>query len=383
MAGKQILVLGGGMGGVVAANRLRRLLNREHRVILIDRTVWHSLPFTYPWLMLNWRKTSRVTRDLRSLSRKGIEFKVAEITRLDFANKRVELGEERLDYDYLVVALGVEYGTGGIEGLGSAWTYYTLEGAEGLQEELPRFREGRIAIAVGGTPYRAPGAPYEGALLLDYYFARQKLRQKIEIRVITPEEQPLAFAGPVISEKIVGLLANRDIILSSRMQIKSVDQGHKRLNFNDGSEVAFDLLIATPVQAAPRVVRESGLTDRGQWVPVDSETLETEVEDVYAVGDVCSLPMANGHPLPKIGSLAHSQAEVAARNIAAALNGDHRQWAFSGHGTLFLENGYNKAAYISGDFLAEPAPLLTLRPPGVIWHLAKLGLEKQWLWRWF
>ena len=106
MAGKQVLVLGGGMGGVVAANRLRRLLNREHRVILIDRTIWHSLPFTYPWLMLNWRKTSRVTRDLRSLNRKGIELRAAEITRLDLDNKRVELGEERLDYDYLVVALG-------------------------------------------------------------------------------------------------------------------------------------------------------------------------------------------------------------------------------------------------------------------------------------
>src|SRR3990172_7230794 len=137
MAGKTGVVLGGGVGGVVAANRLRRLLGREHRVLLVDRNVWHSFPPSFIWVMLGWRKPQRISRDLRSLRRRGIEVFVGEITAIQLDQRRVMVLENshqhELNYDYLVVSLGADYTVEGIPGLGTGWTFYTLDGADGLR----------------------------------------------------------------------------------------------------------------------------------------------------------------------------------------------------------------------------------------------------------
>ncbi|MEE9284581.1 MAG: FAD-dependent oxidoreductase, partial [Dehalococcoidia bacterium] len=69
MAGKSVVILGGGVGGVVAANRLRRMLPREHRIVLVDRTPWHSFAPSFVWVATGQRDPRRITRDLRSLSR--------------------------------------------------------------------------------------------------------------------------------------------------------------------------------------------------------------------------------------------------------------------------------------------------------------------------
>lgn len=371
------------MGGVVAANRLRRLLGREHQVLLIDRNVWHVFSPSLTWLMMGWRTSNRITRDLRSLSRKGIEFVCAEVTRIDLENRRLELADQSLEYDYLVVASGTEYGTGNVEGLGRAWTYYSLDGAEGLQEEISKLREGRIVILVSGLPYKGPASPYEAALLLDYFFWQKRLRDSFDIRVITPEAWPFPVAGREIGEQIVELLGQRNVRFSSRLQVQSVDQEKRLLRFVDGYETGFDLLIASPFQSAPRTVRESGLTGKGNWVPVDAETLATSFEKVYAIGDVAEIYTANQLLLPKLGTLAHGQAEVVARNIAAQINGSQGDWVFSGQGWTYLDIGYQKGIQIKGDFLAEPEPRVEMQRPSFYWHWARKGYEFLWLRRWF
>lgn len=383
MAGKTVVILGAGTGGVVAANRLRRLLGKEHRVVLVDRTVVHSFAPSFTWLMLGQRDAARISRDLRSLSRKRIEFVPQEVSRIDPAGKRVVLEDRELAYDYLIVALGAHYSIEGIPGLGCASTFYSLEGADGLREEIPKFKAGRVAIVVSGLPYKCPAAPYEGALLLDHYFRRRGLRSEVEIRVFTPEPAPLPVAGPAVGEQVVELLVSREVSYSPGSRLASVDPEGKRLRFEDGSEAPFDMLIATPLHRVPAVVREAGLCADGGWVSVDRETLATPFEGVYALGDVTGIPLANGMMLPKAGVFAHGEAEVVARNIAAEINGGQGRWAFGGQGACFLETGYGKAAYATGHFFAEPDPKVELRSPGRWWHWAKVGFERLWLFRWF
>lgn len=382
MAGKTVVVLGGGIGGLVAANRLRRLLPREHRVVLVDRSAWHSFPPSFTWVMLGHRDPARITGDLRRLSRKGIEFIAGSVTGIDLERRKVSLGERELTYDYLVVALGADYTAEGVPGLGTAWTFYTLEGADGLREELPKFKGGRIAILVSGIPYKCPAAPYEGALLLDHYFRRRGLRDEVEIRLFTPEPFPLPVAGKAVGEQVVDLMAGREIWFSPEMQVSAVDPRARRLTFQDGTDAPYDLLIATPLHRAPEVVRKAGLAPEGGWIPVDRETMATQHEGVYAIGDITHIPLASGKPLPKAGVFAHAQAEVVARNIAAEISGSDTRWSYGGDGSCFLETGYGKAAYAAGNFYAEPEPQVKLRPPGILWHWAKVGLERLWLWRW-
>ncbi len=383
MAGKTVVVLGGGTGGLVAANRLRRLLNREHRVVLVDRTPWHTFAPSFTWVMLGQRQPRRITRDLRALGRKGIDVITSEVTGLDPANKKVRLEEQELAYDYLIISLGAQYSSQEVPGLAKAWTFYHLEGAEGLRDELPKFTGGRVAIVVSSMPYKCPAAPYEGALLLDHYFRRRKLRGEVEISVFTPEPLPLPVAGQAVGQMVVDLLSARDVAFSPGLRLKNVDQDAKQLTFEDGSQAPFDLLIATPVHRVPDPVRAAGLSAEGGWVPVDPQTLATQFDDVYAIGDIAAVPLANGMMLPKAGVFAHSEAEVVARNIAADIAGSEPRWAFGGQGSCFLEIGYGKSAYATGNFFAEPAPEVAMRQPSRFWHWAKIGFERMWLWRWF
>jgi sulfide:quinone oxidoreductase len=382
VAGKTIVVLGGGVGGLVAANRLRQLLPRQHRVLLIDRSAIHAFAPAFTWVMTGEQRPARIVGDLRHLQRKGIEVVLAEVTALDVERRRVYLGDQGYVYDYLVLSPGVEYSTGDIPGLGQAWTFYSLDGAEALAEELAKLQEGRIVILIPSVPYKCPAAPYEGALLLDYYFRRRGRRHSVEIAIFTPEPYPLPVAGPSVGEQVLEMLDRRGIRFTPGARVRAVDQEGRRISFADGSEAPFDLLIGVPVHGAPRLVREAGLVGPSGWIEPDPYTLTTAWEGVYALGDVTHIPLAHGLPLPKAGVFAHGEAETVARNIAAEIEGSPQRWAFDGHGQCFLETGYGRAALVQGDFFAEPAPRVELRRPGRFWHLVKAGFARWWLWRW-
>lgn len=383
MAGKTIVILGAGTGGIVAANRLRRMLDREHRVVLVDRTPVYSFAPSFTWVMLGRREGGQISRDLRRLSKRGIEFLLSEVRGIDPANKRVQLSDRELEYDYLVIALGAEYSADLVPGLGKAWTFYHLEGAEGLRERLPQFASGRIAIVIPALPYKCPAAPYEGALLLDDYFRRRSLRDEVRIDVFTPEPQPLPVAGEHAGRMVKELLSAREVGFHPGVKLESVDHAARKMQFEGGGEEPFDLLIATPIHRLPQVLRDSGLSPGGAWLAVDRETLATEFGDVYAIGDVTGIPLANGLALPKAGVFAHGEAEVVARNITAEVNGKEPIWAFGGQGACFLETSRAKGSYVSGNFFAEPDPDVSVRHQSRLWHWSKVGFERMWLWRWF
>jgi len=383
MAGKTVLILGGGNGGLVAANRIRRMLPQEHRVVLVDRSPLYSFAPSYLWVMLGRRTGSRISRDLGVLTKKGIEVVIGEVQAIDAANKRVTVKDNRIEYDYLVIALGAQYSVDEVPGLGRAWTFYHLEGAEGLAEQLPKFEGGRLAIVVPTLPYKCPPAPYEGALLLDEYFRKRRIRDYVEITLYTPEQRPLQVTGEHIGKELIEILTRHGIKFRPNMKLQSIDHTALALDFGGGDRQPYDMVIATPVHRVPDVLVQSALAQAGAWAKVDRETLALEgPEDVFAIGDCAAVPIAGSAMLPKAGVFAHGQAEVVSRNIAAEINGNESIWAFGGAGSCFLEAGGGKAAYVSGNFFADPLQV-TMRRPGRFGHWQKLGLERLWLWRWF
>jgi sulfide:quinone oxidoreductase len=162
-----------------------------------------------------------------------------------------------------------------------------------------------------------------------------------------------------------------------------VDAQARRIRFANGTEAEFDLLAYVPPHRAPRVIKESGLVDDSGWVPVDRQTMQTRFADVYAVGDVTTIPLKMGKPLPKAGIFAHAQAEVVVQNIARSVTGKGSPAAFDGAGECFIEIGDGKAGIGRGSFFAEPSPVVKLYPPRWKWHASKVLFEKFWLWKWF
>ncbi len=377
---KTILILGGGTGGVIAARELRKRVGRSHRIILVNRERDNLFAPSLLWLITGHRSPGAIQRPLDRLNRYGIEIMTGEIETIDPARRSVICGGQEILADFMIISLGAALAPETIPGLVQAGhNFYSLAGADDLRRALAGFNSGRLVILTAAPGYKCPAAPYETALLIENYLTKQNRRNSVSIDLFAAEPAPMGVAGPHVSEAVRTLLRERGITYHPEHQIESVDPGNGQLRFANGSTAPFDLLAYVPPHQAPAVVRASGLTDAGGWIPVDRETLATNVPGVFAIGDVTSIPLAIGKPLPKAGVFAHEQALVVARNIAALIRGLPQEHKFNGHGACFIETGAGRAGYGGGNFFAEPRPEIRLRAPGRLWHLGKILFEKYWL----
>lgn len=380
MSGKTILILGGGVGGIVSANALRQRLGPEHRIVVVDKRGEYVFTPSLLWVMVGWRRAAQITKDLRRMVRPGVEVLKAEVQEIDPQRAVVRVDSDELAYDHLVVALGAELAPEAMPGFSeTAHTPYDLEGAAGLWSALGDFEGGRVAVLVSATPYKCPAAPYETALLLDDHFRRRGMRDRVEIQVYTPEPAPMGVAGPAMGRAVVAMLEAKGITFNSQLSLTRIDPANKELVFDNREPATFDFLAGVPPHKPPRAVRESPLANQAGWVPVDRHTLKTGYENVYAIGDVTAVTLANDKPLPKAGVFAHAEAETVARRIADEIGGTVTQAQFDGVGYCWIEMGGGLAGFASGEFYAEPDPVVELRRPGRMWHLGKVLFEKYWM----
>ena len=381
MRDQTILVLGGGIGGVVAANRLRKQLGRRHHVVLVDREPTFALAASFLWIMTGARRPGQITRPLARLARKGIEVVQGEIERFDPERREVTVAGRTVQADHVVVALGAEFAPETVPGLADAGlTFCTLDGAERLRDALGRTRSGRIVVLTAAPAYKCPAAPYEAAMLIDGLLRRRGLRSAVDLALHSAEPGPMGVAGPEASAAVRGMVEQKGIRYQAEHLIARAEPG--RVLFTDGASADFDLLVYVPPIRPPRVLANSALVDATGWVRVDRQTMETRFPGVYAVGDVTMIPLAIGKPLPRAGVFAHAQAEVVARNIASTIAGKTPSERFDGHGACFVETGSRRAGFGAGNFYAEPRPDVRMRRPGLFWHAGKVLFEKQVMWQW-
>lgn len=377
---KTVLILGGGVGGVATARALRKRLPRAHRVVLVDRQPDHVFAPSLLWLMVGQRTAGAITRPLSRLTPKGIELRIGRVEHIDPDRRIVTVAGEALTADYLVVTMGADLAPELIPGLAEAGhNFYTHTGAQSLHTALATLRSGRVVVLTAAPAYKCPAAPYEGAMLIDGWFRTYGLRDHVHVDVYAAEPAPMGVAGAHVSSAVTQLLAAKGIPYHPGHQVTAVDAERKRLTFANGTTVDFDVLAYVPPHRAPAVIRDSGLAGDSGWMSVDRHTLQTQWPGVYALGDVVSIPLALGKPLPKAGVFAHSQAKVVAENIVHDIAGQVQSARFDGHGGCFIEIGGGQAGFGSGDFYAEPTPAVTLRQPSWRWHLGKVWVEKSWL----
>ncbi|MBI3012937.1 MAG: NAD(P)/FAD-dependent oxidoreductase, partial [Elusimicrobia bacterium] len=374
------------MGGLVAANKLQQLLGKQHRIILIEKEPKHAFAPSFLWLMVGQRQPEQIVSELSRLVRPGIEIINNEVRQIDLANRRVVVDTTNVSYDYLVLALGASLAPESIPELSeNAHTFYTLEGAKQLQEALPSFKAGTIAILVSALPYKCPGAPHEGAMLIADFFRRRGLQNEVKIEMFTPESQPMPVAGPELGNAVRQMLESKGIAFHPLHKLTAVNSQSQELLFDGNPSFHYDLLIAIPPHRPPSIVQGIGLTNEAGWVQVDRATLKTKHENVYAIGDATGIPIPGRWKpavplmLPKAGVFAHAQAEVVANRIASEIHGQTPKEEFCGSGYCMLEAGEELAGFAYGNFFAEPSPQIHLRRTGKIWHIGKALFEKWWL----
>ena len=379
MADPVVLVLGCGISGVVAARSARQLLPSSHRVIVVDREAQASFPPAYLRVMTGERRPEAIRRNRGRLARHGVEFVNAEVRQIDLDNRYVRADSREFHYDYLIIALGAE-APAGVHS--DSHSLETLEAAEHLAASLRYFSGGRILIAAGPEGYRNPPTPYEIAMLLEDYFHARRVRQKVIISIYTPEAAPLEVLGPRNSDELRSLLAHKGIETQTQKCLAAIDGPRHVASMTDGEEAPFQLLIAPPPRRAPAVIGDLALADATGLIPIDPATFETARENVFAIGDATYLTLLGGDQLPRAPSFAEKQAQTVAHNIAYRAGRGPRPDPFDGKARWLIETGNGAAMVAEGDFLA-PQRLITLKQPGMLWHLANLAQEKYWLWHWY
>lgn len=374
MAASTTLILGGGFGGIAAANSLRQLVPREHEIVVIDKSPSFHVGAGKTWVMLGERTMEQISRPRKNLLDRGIGFLETNILSIDLERKVVATGSETLRWDYLVIALGADLNLASVPGLAEgAQTFYTLEGAQRLQDVLRDFNGGDLAILIPKMPIKCPPAPYEAAMLLRHAFEVRGLADRVRIAIYTVEATPMATAGAEMGQYVRNELARRSIGFHPQKRALRIDSAGRRLSFEDGIEVGYDLLVAVPPHEAPKAVREAQLTNQSGWIPVDPLTLNVTAirgsSDVYAVGDITSVLLPGRYKpdvalsLPKAGVFAEAHGRVAAHQIAGKILGRESSETFDGRGHCYLEIGGGRAIKADGAFFELPHPIMRKQIP--------------------
>ncbi len=380
-AGKRIAILGAGFGGIAAALALRSELNNEYRVLLIERQATFMMGLRKQWLLTGSGKRVDGERPFSRLRSKGVDVRRGTVNAIDLARRVVRTDKEEIAFDHLVVALGAEPRPDQVPGFSRAsFNMYDVADVERLHARLLKLRRGRVVIGIFGLPFKCPPAAYEAAMLLDGWFRKRGIRSEIDLRVFTPQPMTLPVAGQEASTVLLRLLEERDIALSLNKKALRIDDTNVIF---DQQTLTADVLIAVPPHRPPAVVKESGLAMAGDWIRVDTHTMNTSAPRVWAVGDVAQIAMANNTPFPKAGVFAEAQGRAAAAAIIADITGSPAVSKFDGKGYCFVETGDGKASTVVGDFLTAPAPKVDVLPPTEEAYRKKIAFERDRLAQWF
>jgi sulfide:quinone oxidoreductase len=355
---KRIVILGGGTGGTLLANRLRRRLGRDDADIhVVDRDDRHVYQPGLLFVPFGLADVDEITRSRRRQLRSGIDFHQTGVDHVDLERDEVWLRDgTSLRYDALVVATGARLQPDETEGLGgpgwneTVFTFYTRESAEQLRLALDGFDRGCLVVNLVDMPIKCPVAPLEFAFLADWYLTERGVRDRVELVYSTPLDG--AFTKPVASERLGGLLREKNIELVTEFNAGEVDGVDGKLIGYDGRELDFDLLVTVPLHGGAEFVdRSPGLGDALGFVPTDKYTLQSTARpNVFAIGDATDIPTS------KAGSVTHFEGEILADNIVNFLAGEELDRSYDGHANCFIETGFHEALLIDFNYETEPLP---------------------------
>ncbi len=379
----RVVILGGGTGGTMTANRLRKRYGGTMQIDVVDRDDRHVYQPGLLFVPFGMADPDHIVRPRRRQLRDGIAFHGDGVESVDLDANRVHTGGgDVLPYDVLVVASGVRLQPEETEGLtGPGWnerafTFYSVEGATALRRALERFTGGRLVVNLVDMPIKCPVAPLEFAFLTDWYLRVRGVRGRTELAFATPLDG--AFTKPIAAGELAGLLAAKDIELVTEFNAGEVDAVGGALTSFDGRRLDFDLLVTVPLHGgADYLERSPGLADALGFVPTDKRTLQTLARpNVFALGDATDLPTS------KAGSVTHFEAEVLVENIGRHLAGEPLENGYDGHANCFIETGFHRALLIDFNYETEPLPGhfpggvgLPLLRQSRINHLGKLLFE--------
>ena len=409
MSNFDVLIVGAGTGGVMAAAQLKNA-NGKLRIGLIDPadTHWYQPAWTLVGAgTFNYKKTAR---PMASIIPNGVEWIQDKVTTFDPAKNSLSTAKSGdLGYSYLIVAPGLQYDIDALPGLREALdTPYVCSNylnPEKTWEVLQNFKGGNAVFTQPSTPIKCGGAPQKIMYLAEHYFRKSGKRDKTNVIFATPGS--IIFGVPDFARTLNGIIAKRNIHFKRFYNPIAIDAANKTVTFKfiapSGSDcvltkedslhetlkgdteitIPYDMLHLAPPQSAPDFVKQSPFAVKegpgAGWMSVDKGTLQsTEFANVYGLGDVVNVPTA------KTGAAIRKQAPVVVKHILAGLANGQASDTYEGYSSCPLVTGYGKMvlAEFKYDNVRDSDPFLTkfvdtAKEQWSMWILKKYGLP--WL----
>lgn len=356
---KNLIIIGAGTAGTMMANKLNHELdNHQWQITIIDRDNTHYYQPGFLFIPFGIYKPEDVVKSRTEFLPDELNFIMDEVETIKGENNEVYLRSGKiLKYDVLIIATGVETVPEETPGLKEELWYkdifdfYTYEGAVNLADKLKDWKGGKLVINLAETAIKCPVAPLEFTFLADAYFTEKGMRDKVDIKYVTPLSG--AFTKPKATEMLNGLMTEKNIEVIPDFYLARVDNEKKVIVSYDEKEVPFDLLITIPVNKGDKVIERSGMGDEDglNFVPTDKASLQSKkFKNIFVIGDTTNVPAS------KAGSVAHFEAEILTENVISFINNKPMTATFDGHANCFIETGHGKAALIDFNYTTEPLP---------------------------
>lgn len=405
----QILIIGGGTGGIMVAAQLMRQ-NKQLKVAIMEPSEKHYYQPAWTLVGGGAYKFNKTVREEKDFIPRGVSWIKEYAESIDPENQVViSRNGHRYSYEYLVVSPGIQLDLGGIEGLkegiGKNGLCSNYVDPNYTWKVLQEFKGGNALFTQPATPIKCGGAPQKIMYLADDYWARNKVKDKTNVIFATPGS--VIFGVKEFADTLMKVVNRKGIVLKFFHKIYKIDGEAQKAYFkltvqddsqcvtiNDGSNkigmelhgeaevvIPYDMLHLAPPQSAPDFIKASPLAHQDGpskgWINVDIETLQHNVyANVFALGDAAALPTA------KTGAAIRKQAPVVAGNLLHMI--DHQKLGdkqYSGYSSCPLVTGYGKMVLAefkyknvrdSDQFLSKFID--TSKEQWTMWLLKKYGL---------
>ncbi len=331
---KNVLIVGGGFGGLQTALSLKNILPSRVKITLVDRSEYHSFIPSIHEVVSGAIQPRDIQIPLALiLGVAGIDFVHDEVLTLDVKSKKVFTSSRSLDYDYLVLSSGVESNFYDVQGAANfSHRFRSPEDAERIHADLCSLladtKQVCSIIIAGGGPEGAEVAGEVLDLIRGCGYGQDFSSGRLTLKLIDGQDNLLPgfparareFSREYLRQKGVTILTGHRIV-EVRQNTVSLDSGAKH---------DISILIWTGGIQPTRLIQKLPLTkDPNGWLKVTDRLHSPDDEYVYGVGDIISI-YVNDEPLSPLRLAYHAldQALIASMNINNHLQG-RRQASYS------------------------------------------------------
>jgi len=389
---KRVVVVGSSFGGMTAALELRKRLDAQHEVVVLDPRPDFTFIPSLIWLPFGMRKAEDITFPLAPMyAKKGIRFVNEAASSFDLdARKVMTSGGQEISYDRLMLATGPRLAFEKVAGLGPENGYTqsvcNLEHAEITKGAWERFLENPgpvvVGTAQGGSCF---GASYEFLLNTHHRIKKAGLQDVAPVTFVTAEPFLGHFGLGGVSDsqqRVEKFFDHLGIEGIPNNVITEVRDGEMELEGGRVLPFAFSMIVP-PFTGVDAIRQTEGLGNPMGFLPVTDEFRHVDLEDVYGAGvDIAIAPPGETRVpagVPKTGQMSEVMAKVAAQNITADLQGGERRSmpVTEMEAICILDAGNNGIIFKADHVLGESEHPHVMTGPQAHW--AKIAFEKIFL----